>query len=1447
MAETDPYTTFPTSKLTTEEPSTTTPAPLGYVRSKDTFLPNLGASLSTDIAAATMLLPGLIGSGLETIYEKATSEKDKPWGETWKETTKKGVDSWLLQKGYETRKKLREDLFDLPVYSRTTSGQLGELAGLAAPIPAKWLSALGNVGSKAAFIATPAVAIKGGKKAFSRPYLPGNIGRMGAQYGVGSAIDQGLRYLVDEPLVASDIATGAVEDDPYAMFPSSSVRLQDGNLNDISVTTGSVSNPYDNISSSIDTERQEADRIIREENDSSTFWNWFAGAAGLAGVYAGIRRRKKLRNLEQAVESPFGVSESERSPGSMAGRIFDERAHLKKVALNAEDAKGRKIFTEDEAATTIEEFGTDSHGQASRAIVSGDLCEVGKEGKRLETESLQEIAYLARSIQEDIPEGSKFTWQDLLGSYFRGVAADSTHAVNIRGTLSDTVHKMTKSTELASDKALQKELVRLIDVLENGSLDQMRVELGKLGIKKLNSRGLINPATGKQYTHKQLQKLRDNKRKIESSYPKLAEVSRRLEKISNDMMEYMVQKGVLDTETAGLIKGRHIYTEGKGKDKVSRNLFSPRIEAHKKIDIFKGLTRENFLERIHSMFRGSEIAREAQSLSAISSSLAQKGGGVQTPMNAIEGMQHYIYSVIDYTNRQIAPYRFLTRLLGINSAGKPISGKKFLENKYGISFLGINDPNKPMTYKQIIKQYNDGDQNIKSLYNVEDPVTFKSVENNPGLVSLQIRGKEWLFHVPEKVIRDVLTGTPRQLNWFNKLGRAAKNLLQFNTTKLPMFLPTSWAYSTGSLWQNRMAKEGVYEFSPRDAFKATWRLTWDTIADEMSAHILAGLATNTGLFSKIPRNTAEAMQRRLAKAVRNSVYHGIELNTGQLSSSMFAKENVPKTVDILKQVAPHWQKESISGLSQAFRYYDRIVRALAEGPGYAATLKHLGDDPSWKIPSALKDPPLPSDPKYYSRKQLREGSFAGKDIIGDVRRKGSGAEFFNSWVPWSGAMLQAWYSMGGAIYHGLKRGHTVPVMAAISVPAIPAFAEAIHISLLGEEYRKWYWNLSVTQRNNNMIMALPGVPPERSALIPISPEWSLIKGFGIEFADALFYLSSGGTLGSQKWDNGSHLLAGVARVLNIPMNPHWQATFAATGNRLSVGPEWRDGDILPSLYSIRPFGRGENISGNRGRSRFIDPALEKEIDGVMTSYLGGAAQLMMSIWHNMRVGSKGDEPISGAIEGAWYGFKTEVARQARYSNPAVPGGILRVSPYDQVSDKVISKKEGLKVLLDSISAAKSPQTVSSTNLRELPTPKPLTTDPIMLKAMEVYESNDLYKSSIKKYNDEIAGSRAVIDNLRNHHAIVNTDGQHIPIPPKQLHNIIDSESLKMKGLYNLQLEVLNTLEDDISEAASKQLGRDVDFTFEDLANETIPRRSPGRGGPFSSIYLAPRIPPRTSQ
>ena len=65
-------------------------------------------------------------------------------------------------------------------------------------------------------------------------------------------------------------------------------------------------------------------------------------------------------------------------------------------------------------------------------------------------------------------------------------------------------------------------------------------------------------------------------------------------------------------------------------------------------------------------------------------------------------------------------------------------------------------------------------------------------------------------------------------------------------------------------------------------------------------------------------------------------------------------------------------------------------------------------------------------------------------------------------------------------------------MAAISVPAIPALAEAIHISLLGEEYRKWYWNLSVTQRNNNMIMALPGVPPERSALIPISPEWSLI-------------------------------------------------------------------------------------------------------------------------------------------------------------------------------------------------------------------------------------------------------------------------------------------------------------------------------------------------------------------
>ena len=639
---------------------------------------------------------------------------------------------------------------------------------------------------------------------------------------------------------------------------------------------------------------------------------------------------------------------------------------------------------------------------------------------------------------------------------------------------------------------------------------------------------------------------------------------------------------------------------------------------------------------------------------------------------------------------------------------------------------------------------------------------------------------------------------PKILGSVNKVGRAFKNAFQATTTRLPFFTPISFGYTTQQAWQNAVARGA--KFTPWDAFKGAWRGSVEGLADEIGQQWAHSIATNTGLVSRLPREFAERMTAKMKKVVENSLLNGIQRQQGATGSSIATSEFSPDVVDIMKMVAPAY-RDGFSGISSAWRMYNIINKAIHEGAANGGMLRQL---------KSIEAP---------TGQQFRSAGRTGKTLAGDVRRQGrsDAATAFNSWVPFSGAMIQSWNSIGSALRVAIKNNPT-RAFASLSLPMIPAIMEAANNSLLGEEYSNYYWNkLTTEQRNNNIHLFIPGRAPEDGIVIPVSPEWTLVRGMGIEMVNAMTgasrneHMPKGQRLPSgNAEENGAHFMAGLVRVFDIPVPPAIQAVFAAAGYNLRLGPQYHNGNVQLLPLTVRELTQGERVSGDRGRSRYVEPAVDTEVEGVFRATLGAVGSAFLSITEVFNQGQS--EDFQTGIDMGIDQLVNSVRQQTKYLQPIWAGDVFKTNSNDEIADSNRAKQNGIKVLEDQFNILQTNGKVFSVD-----NPVPFagnsvrpTDDPVVSLASQFLPA---IKDGLSQYKQWNSIQRKLIQDLRSS----TRDSKGNALSLKQRNELLQKHEITIRSLNAKQNMMLQHYEDAISDHVNKQLGlqgnKAIEFSF----------------------------------
>ena len=1381
----EPVKAQPKTKPTQIPESTTT---------QDTFGRNLAASLTTDALGGLTMLGGLVGAAGETGYDYLTSPEEKTLKESWEESIGSGADRALLEGGTSIRNAGR-DFLNAPHVPTTTAGQAGEILGMfGLPIPGAALtSLLGKTAGKALALTTPLVRIEGVsnrgvkpflKSAISNPNIKGNLLRVGAQGGLATGISQGSRALLDEPLLFSEEALGTKDYfEPVVDFE-------------------------------VD-ERATIDRQMQDNEDSRNYAAVGVGTAIAVGtVVLGVAaRRSFLKKSLPSTELPLGPAKTRTSKMfNVKGSLVDRTQFIRKVAQEAKNSDGEFTFTPAQVDGMVEQFSVDSISMTEEILKYGTF---GDNISIPDMPSVRDWTLKYMSMTDETRD-----------KLIYGIMAGSEQPRRIRSTLADIITKIREENpndlRLKGDDGLEK----LLDI---GTPEDIQVYLRNIGIEpdQYVKPGLLDPDNLDAFGQPMPWSATKIQKSIDDMHndPAAMKMAKDYGKMVDGMLEFAKKSKLISDTEKSLWRNRFTM--------YGRNMYMPGVNVAEQEKEFSAVMSKLFGVT-------STEGRELDNIRNFQSSIAADNQGITNPLHMVQAFAQYTHSVVNHANNSTSQWALMSKMLGmeqdLNKLGQFIGDGKPIPNKYGIEFAGIRNYATDVDETGAVKSYassltdyvKKGD--ISSLLAQKLHIGDKSgkAPDLKNVISIQRDGKDVLFWIKDDLVFNAISNGPRQLGILNKIGRAFKNLFQGGTTRLPMFLPKSWMYSTQQTWSNAIAQG--FSYTPWDAFKGTWELAAVSLADEASSHIMRSLARNSGIFAALPREMVKNWERAWAAKAKKSLMQRFQQEGGSLTSSAAVSDAAPNVMDLMNNVVPHMYKDNWLGIRQAARYYDRLNRAIHEGPAYAAKAKYIN-----KL----------GDPTNISPADFRAAERFGKSLSGDVRRVGSApaALAIQSWVPFSGAMIQSWNSIGTSLNIARKEGNYFKMAAAVSLPAIPAMSEALMFSLLGKEFLEWYWNgISTEDRNNNWWIPIDPTDPSKSLAIPVSPEWTLPKAMAIEGIDLLTGISKGlpheqfgkgesSVLG----ENGWHFLAALVRVLDIPVPPAIKAMLAFNGINLRIGPQITDDGGLTGPVTVSPLTSGEKISNNRGSSRYTDPILESEGEAAIQAILGGIGTMLMGVSQAFVIGTSDDKtgnPIANGLSRAAETSKDEILKQAKYLNsPLFAKSLFTKSGNDELSDSARVKLEGVKTLSNMMSLAQNPG-LNSSGAPLQGTPPPLTQDPVMHIAMMVLET---YKESFTHHRSVINDIRKNNDSLRSTATMKDENGEYQQYSVAQVKEKTQENNNLIRAWNSMIILVARTMEQEVNSI--------IETPVSDPKNELPEQYKPfalGRNGDFKLNKIKPR-------
>jgi len=1336
----------------------------------------------TDFITGLPALPGFIGAGIETLGRAAFTDDDIIT--SFNKSIASGIDKDLLDLAGKGRHWVNKQLNIPDPISKLEMA--ARLSTLAIPNPLSF----GRLATLGINLATPLVKVvpRVGETVANALVKQGNIGALKA------LVTQPGQFVTKGNIgrLGLQVGIGTAFDQGARKLAGAPTLFSDIPSPISSAEAAELVPIPDELVPIPDTEAIKYDKLKEEENERNATKGTWAVALGLATI-AALAWRRRVNNIKNfpSAYAPQGQGRRpeqfhETAGEYVHGNTVDSLSHVRAVLRNVKDPEGNQLIPESNIDQLLGDASGDSIGMTARVGKDGILPAAGNNAA-IQIPKLQQ---LANDLVALGPERNKI--------FLDGMLARREKVQRIRSTIA-AVARADPENITAARLAERGTATQAEDYLRS-----INRELDKTGLYDNAYKGATEPPTPKSNPDV------DAAIHAMESDAALAKIAGDYGKITKGMLRFAVQRKVITPELAKQwlrqfrLHGSTIYIPGRELNVADLG---------------------NWYERLGAMFgMGTTKQRELQGVSEWQSQIASPGTGIKTPLNPIDALGEYMYHIIDHTDRSVAEWNVLSQLTGIDDLGKLKPGHP---GSKAVTFLGIHDPSGPDA-GNYIKAITNRDPGIRKIFGTEDRTRFLQHDSNTmnKVIFVQRHGKEYMFYVPDDTMRTVMQFKPQVLGNINKVGRAFKMVFQGTTTRLPFFTPISFAYTTQQAWSNAVARGA--KFTPIDAFKGAWRGIADGISEEIAIQIGHSLRMETGLASKFPA-IAKALERRMKTVVENSLLNDIQRTQGTLGSSIAVSEFNPQHLDMIKLIAPTY-RDGFAGISSLWRMYNIINKAVHEGPAAGAMLRQLDD---------ISNPYMPP----LTGKQLRAAGRSSKTLTGDVRRMGSSdlAVTFNAWVPFSGAMIQSWNSIGSALKHALKN-NPARAMAAISLPMIPAVMEAVNNSLLGEEYNNYYWNVLTTeQRNNNIVWMLPGFPPEKAIMIPISPEWTLPRGIAIEMVDAMtgasqnMHMPQGerGPAGNAK-ENGAHFMAGLVRVFDIPVPPLIQALFAQAGFNLRMGPQYHNGEVQWPI-SVRELTQGERVSGDRGRSRYVDPAVDTEVEGVFRSLAGAVGATFLAVTEAFRQGSSVD--IKTGLDMGLDTLMLSAQGQTKYLNPLWQRSPFHPSSFDEIADSNRIKQSGIDRLSDLVNILETQGTVFS-----LEDPVPFegsslnpTDDPVVKIAAK---SLGAVKQGVAIHKKHISIQRKIIQELQSS---ATYEGRKVSVGERK--DLLDKHELTIRGMQAKQNMMLQYYEDLITDMVNQELGlkkkHAIEFIFEDF--KPLPNLGEGL------IVKAPRRSLQTSQ
>ena len=830
---------------------------------------------------------------------------------------------------------------------------------------------------------------------------------------------------------------------------------------------------------------------------------------------------------------------------------------------------------------------------------------------------------------------------------------------------------------------------------------------------------------------------------------------------------------------------------------------------------------ETFLQRMAKNYLGVETkqGRDASLLAEYRPRDANVAEDVLTPLDAL---RRYTVSTIAHANENSYKANVLDRLTQIGRSASGIAGRK-------TDAAGKMLPTaKDTQYIGVVKNFDDpdslpvevlGDASIGRKFRNMTLADMKS-QFPDEIVTAHYGGELRVYHVPDKGLRAALELNPQLGRMLQTMSHWKNVFIRGTTGNLSVFAPMSSLYSTQQIALNAAARDGLLSgiASVGRSFKGVGQLALQNGARDISNYMVSRLAKS---FGDAPPAMLQKLQHRLARGIANSTLTQIRTESGRTVTGMgnVGTGTFEEVMDAFgKPAIDFFGRDEAALVGNLWKSWNN---AWHEGPAYGAMMKKIGD--------------VRNAGEVVTPQVIRDAVDISKTMAGDMRRVGSSrfAQAFGASVPFSGAMVQSWNSLGSAAKHN-PTGFMMGASALIGIPTVSEMfynnsisegSEAWEDSETGKmwTYNDYYWNGYTTQqRIDNQIIMLPGKPPWEALLVPISPEWSLFRSVVIESADALFGLSAVGNMGEnvigdleieQAKVNRSHFILAGARVLDIPLPPLLAAAGSFVGADVQFGlateysPDPDNPGLKPTIIRKVPLGQGERITRRGGMTREADGHLSTTFTAMLQDIFGAAASTYVNVHEAVHSElSKKDGSLSGGIDRGLDALGSTLKSQARYTQSLFDKAV-HPKINDEITSAVFASKRSLQSLADQMSKGfiGAGFAYSDGRLIEGNTALP-SDDPITL---ELAASAKGILNNIKVFDTEYNVLKKATQSIPN-----ATDlGSE-----KDKRNKLDGTILKMQSLKAQQLAIIQQFERELSKYLTNRYGRDVEIDFINYAS-----------------------------